>query len=66
MVNKLLFENHTKVNIEKAANIDLMSTEKSLPSDFIKSIYGRPVIVKLFGNYEYKGILLFANTLLMQ
>lgn len=32
-----------------------MSTEKKTPTDFIKSVYGRPVIVKLFSGVVYKG-----------
>ena len=32
-----------------------MSTEKKTPTDFIKSVYGRPVIVKLFSGIVYKG-----------
>ena len=34
-----------------------MSTEKSLPSDFIRSIYGKPVVVKLYSGTVYKGML---------
>ena len=32
-----------------------MSTEKKSPTDFVKFIYGRPVIVKLYSGLVYKG-----------
>ncbi|KNB43491.1 u6 snRNA-associated sm-like protein 6 [Blastocystis sp. subtype 4] len=34
-----------------------MSTEKKSPTDFVKFIYGRPVIVKLYSGLVYKGVL---------
>lgn len=34
-----------------------MSSERSLPSDFIKSIYGKPVVVKFFSGVVYKGMI---------
>ena len=37
-----------------------MSSEKYSSTDFIKSVYGRPVIVKLFSGVVYKGSLLSA------
>ena len=33
-----------------------MSTEKSQPSDFIRLIYGKPVVVKLYSGTVYKGM----------
>ena len=37
-----------------------MSSEKYSSTDFIKSVYGRPVIVKLFSGVVYKGSLFSA------
>uniref|UniRef100_M4B229 Sm domain-containing protein n=1 Tax=Hyaloperonospora arabidopsidis (strain Emoy2) TaxID=559515 RepID=M4B229_HYAAE len=37
--------------------LPMMTTKKKTPSDFLKSVLGRPVDVKLNNGVEYKGVL---------
>ena len=43
----------------KEENQKQMSTESNSHSDFIKSVYGRPVIIGLSSGVVYKGIVLY-------
>jgi len=49
--------NTTSSNEESNAPPEPTSSQKRSPSDFLKSVLGRPVIVRLNSGTEYRGVL---------
>ncbi|KAJ1216620.1 hypothetical protein NDU88_004221 [Pleurodeles waltl] len=47
----------TSVPIAQLLISDTMSLRKQTPSDFLKQIIGRPVVVKLNSGVDYRGVL---------
>mmetsp|Transcript_16166 Transcript_16166/g.44758 ORF Transcript_16166/g.44758 Transcript_16166/m.44758 type:complete len:107 (-) Transcript_16166:432-752(-) len=47
----------TKTNTDPSTIADKKTEKKRSPSDFLKSVLGRPAVVKLNSGIEYRGVL---------
>ena len=56
--NAAVVESSTATTVQQVGHVETSAPKKSkTPSDFLKSILGRPIRVKLNSGIEYRGVL---------